>query len=51
MSYLDSVGFQKDFNNLLKALLLISKRLEEISLEISLVREALPEPSKESTTD
>lgn len=51
MNYLDSVGFQKDFNNLLKALLLISKRLEDITQEIRLARESLPESRKESTTD
>lgn len=51
MSYLESADFQRDFNNLVKALLLISKRLEEISLEIHQIREDLPELSKKPTTD
>ncbi len=51
MSYIDSVDFQKDFNNLVKSLLLISKRLEEVTNEISLIKELLPQPIEESTTD
>jgi hypothetical protein len=51
MSYFESVGFQKDFNNLLKSILLISKRLEDVTHELQAIRESLSDKPKESTTD
>lgn len=52
MSYFESVGFQKDFNNLLKSLLLISKKLEELTQEVRLLRQPSESvPEKEQTTE
>lgn len=41
MGYFESTGWKQDYTNLLKALLLISKRLEELTLEMSNVSEAI----------
>lgn len=51
MSYFESTGFQKDFNNLLKSILLISKKLEDVTHELQAIRESLSDKTKESTTD
>lgn len=41
MGYFESTGWQQDYTNLLKSILLISKRLEELTLEMSNVSEAI----------
>lgn len=46
--YFNSRGFQTDFNNLLKSLLLISKKLEDVTAELSGIKQVL---NKESNTD
>ena len=46
--YFNSRGFQTDFNNLLKSLLLISKKLEGVTTELSEIKESL---NKENNTD
>jgi len=46
--YFNSRGFQTDFNNLLKSLLLISKKLEGVTTELSEIKKVL---NKESNTD
>jgi hypothetical protein len=46
--YFNSRGFQTDFNNLLKSLLLISKKLETVATELSGIKESL---NKENSTD
>lgn len=46
--YFNSRGFQTDFNNLLKSLLLISKKLEDVTAELSGIKESL---NKENNTD
>ena len=52
MSYFESNGFQKDFNNLLKSILLVSKKLEELTLEVRLIRESITvDPNKEKSTE
>ena len=52
MSYFESNGFQKDFNNLLKSILLVSKRIEELTLEVRSVRESITvDPNKENSTE
>ena len=52
MSYFESNGFQKDFNNLLKSILLVSKRIEQLSIEVRLIRESITvDPNKEKSTE
>jgi hypothetical protein len=52
MSYFESNGFQKDFNNLLKSILLVSKRLEELTIEVRSIRESITvDPNKEKSTE
>ena len=52
MSYFESNGFQKDFNNLLKSILLVSKRIEQLSIEVRLIRESITvDPNKENSTE
>ena len=52
MNYFESNGFQKDFNNLLKSILLVSKRIEELTLEVRSVRESITvDPNKENSTE
>lgn len=52
MSYFESTGFQKDFNNLLKSILLISKKIEELTYEISELKDVLTvDPDKEKPTE
>lgn len=36
--YFNSKGFREDFTNLLKSLVLISKRLEDLTAEVSEIR-------------
>lgn len=49
--YFMTNGFQQDFTNLLKSILLISKRLEELTAEVKLLRGAeLMDPHKEKET-
>ena len=52
MSYFESNGFQKDFNNLLKSILLVSKRIEELTIEVRSIRESITvDPNKENSTE
>jgi len=52
MNYFESNGFQKDFNNLLKSILLVSKRIEELTIEVRSVRESITvDPNKENSTE
>lgn len=46
--YFQTKGFQQDFNNLLKSLLLISKKLESVTAELAGIKESL---NKENNTD
>lgn len=46
--YFNSRGFQTDFNNLLKSLLLISRKLEDVTAELAGIKEGL---TKENNTD
>lgn len=46
--YFNSVGFQKDFNNLVKSLLLISRKLEDVTAELAGIKQVL---NKENTTE
>jgi hypothetical protein len=46
--YFNSRGFQTDFNNLLKSLLLISKKLEDVTAELSGIKVSL---NKETNTE
>lgn len=46
--YFNSRGFQTDFNNLLKSLLLISRKLEDVTAELAGIKESL---TKENNTD
>lgn len=49
--YFMTNGFKQDFTNLLKSILLISKRLEELTAEVKLLRGAeLVDPHKEKET-
>lgn len=41
MGYFESNGWKQDYTNLLKALLLISKRMEDLTLEVSNISDAL----------
>ena len=50
MGYFESNGFKQDFNHILKAIVLISKKLEDLTKEIVLLREALVPDSKENKT-
>lgn len=50
--YFMTNGWKQDFTNLLKSILLISKRLEELTNEVRSLREALPvDPNKETSTE
>ena len=50
--YFMTNGWKQDFTNLLKSILLISKRLEELTNEVRSLREALPvDPNKEIPTE
>ena len=52
MSYFESNGFQKDFNNLLKSILLVSKKIEELTIEVRSIRESITvDPNKEKSTE
>ena len=52
MNYFESNGFQKDFNNLLKSILLVSKRIEELTIEVRSIRESITvDPNKEKSTE
>lgn len=46
--YFNSVGFQQDFNNLIKSLLLISKKLESVTAELEGIKQVL---NRENTTE
>lgn len=46
--YFRSNGFHQDFNTLLKSLLLISKKLEDITAELAGIKESL---NKENSTE
>ena len=46
--YFNSRGFQTDFNNLLKSLLLISKKLEDVTAELAGIKQSL---NKENQPD
>lgn len=46
--YFNSRGFQTDFNNLLKSLLLISRKLEDVTAELAGIKGSL---NKENNTD
>jgi len=50
MGYFESAGWKQDYSNLLKSILLISKRLDELTQELSLIREAVV-PNKQSAQD
>lgn len=50
--YFMTNGFTRDFNNLLKSILLISKRLEELTDEVRALREQnAVDPNKEKSTE
>jgi hypothetical protein len=50
--YFMTNGFTRDFNNLLKSILLISKRLEELTEEVRALREQTAvDPNKEKSTE
>jgi len=50
--YFQSTGFQKDFTNLLKSILLISKRLEDLTGVMSDIRDSIQtDPNKEKSTE
>jgi len=50
--YFMTNGFKQDFTNLLKSLLLISKKLETLADEVRMLREVIPvDPTKEKTTE
>lgn len=50
--YFATNGFTRDFNNLLKSILLISKRLEELTDEVRALREQhAVDPNKENSTE
>jgi len=52
MSYFESNGWRQDFNNLLKSILLISKKLEDVTAELAALRELFEaNTNKEKTTD
>jgi hypothetical protein len=46
--YFSSKGFQQDFNTVIKALLLISKKLEDVTAELAGIKQSL---NKENSTD
>jgi hypothetical protein len=46
MGYFESAGWKQDYSNLLKSLLLISKRLDEVTQELSLIRESITSDKK-----
>ena len=49
--YFTTNGFKQDFTNLLKSILLISKRLEDLTAEVRLLRGAeLVDPHEEKKT-
>lgn len=50
--YFSTKGFREDFTNLLKSLLLISKRIEDLTAEISEVNDILrTNLNKENSTE
>lgn len=52
MSYFESNGWKQDFGNLLKAMVLISKKLEDLTAEIRALREDRQgDTDQEKTTD
>jgi hypothetical protein len=52
MGYFESNGWRQDYNNLLKSLLLISKKLEDVTAELKALRGASEaNTNKEKTTD
>lgn len=46
MGYFESTGWKQDYSNLLKSLLLISKRLDEVTQELALIRESITSNKK-----
>lgn len=46
MGYFESAGWKQDYSNLLKSLLLISKRLDEVTQELALIRESITSNKK-----
>lgn len=46
--YFKSNGFHQDFNTMLKALLLISRKLEDVTAELAGIKESL---NKENSTE
>lgn len=49
MGYFESNGWRQDYNNLLKSLLLISKKLEDLTNEVRVLRETSSvDPHKEN---
>lgn len=48
VNYFESKGFRNDFTNLLKAIVLISNRLEEVSHELSEINDTLKTLKKEN---
>ena len=50
--YFMTNGFKQDFTNLLKSILLISNRLEDLTNEVRALREKnAVDPNKEKTTE
>lgn len=46
--YFNSRGFQQDFSNLIKSLLLISRKLEGVTAELADIKQVL---NRENTTE
>ena len=52
MNYFESDRFEKDFNNLFKSILLVSKKIEELTIEVRSIRESITvDPNKEKSTE
>ncbi len=51
VSYFETKGFRTDFTNLLKAIVLISNKLEEVTHELSEINDTLKTFNKENPSD